>query len=86
MPPIAQFGLITALTIFYSSIASVFVLPTFLVMWAKWKKRKSGEDPSYLKEEKEEEISEETENEDKVEDVEDEESEKEPPKEVPLES
>jgi predicted RND superfamily exporter protein len=40
MPPIAQFGLITALTIFYSSIASVFVLPTFLVLWAKRKKRK----------------------------------------------
>jgi predicted RND superfamily exporter protein len=40
MPPIAQFGLITALTILYSSIASVFVLPTFLVMWAKRKKRK----------------------------------------------
>jgi predicted RND superfamily exporter protein len=40
MPPIAQFGLITALTIFYSSIASVFVLPTFLVLWAKWKKRR----------------------------------------------
>ncbi len=39
MPPIAQFGLITALTILYSSIASVFVLPTFLVLWAKRKKR-----------------------------------------------
>jgi predicted RND superfamily exporter protein len=40
MPPIAQFGLITALTILYSSITSVFVLPTFLVLWAKRKKRK----------------------------------------------
>ncbi|UCG68508.1 MAG: MMPL family transporter, partial [Thermoplasmata archaeon] len=44
MPPIAQFGIITALTIFYSSIASVFVLPTFLVMWAKRKKRKREND------------------------------------------
>ncbi|UCE73361.1 MAG: MMPL family transporter [Methanomassiliicoccales archaeon] len=40
MPPIAQFGIITALTILYSSIASVFILPTFLVLWAKRKKRK----------------------------------------------
>jgi predicted RND superfamily exporter protein len=40
MPPIAQFGRITALTILYSSIASVFVLPTFLILWAKSKKRK----------------------------------------------
>jgi predicted RND superfamily exporter protein len=42
MPPIAQFGLITALTILYSSVTAVFVLPTFLVMWAKWKKKRSG--------------------------------------------
>ncbi len=41
MPPIAQFGLITALTILYSSVTAVFVLPTFLVMWAKWKKKRS---------------------------------------------
>jgi predicted RND superfamily exporter protein len=45
MPPIAQFGMITALTIFYSSVASVFVLPTFLVLWAKWKKRRQEEKP-----------------------------------------
>lgn len=35
MPPIAQFGLITALTIMYSSIAAVYLLPTFLVIWSK---------------------------------------------------
>jgi len=51
MPPIAQFGLITALTILYSSIASVFVLPTFLVIWAKWKRKRNGVEG---KEEKEE--------------------------------
>ncbi|UCE37104.1 MAG: MMPL family transporter [Thermoplasmata archaeon] len=43
LPPLQQFGIITALTIFYSFIASVFVLPTFLVMWAKRKKRKEEE-------------------------------------------
>ncbi len=84
MPPIAQFGLITALTIFYSSIASVFVLPTFLVMWAKWKKRREGDVPDYLK--KEDEVIEEIDDENNVEDMEDEDCEEEPPKEVPLES
>jgi predicted RND superfamily exporter protein len=39
MPPIQQFGGITALTIFYSFLASVFILPTFLVMWAKYKQK-----------------------------------------------
>ena len=38
MPPLQQFGAITALTILYSFLSSVFILPTFLVMWAKWKK------------------------------------------------
>jgi len=39
MPPLQQFGAITALTILYSFLSSVFILPTFLVMWAKWKKK-----------------------------------------------
>ena len=39
MPPLQQFGGITALTILYSFLTSVFVLPTFLVMWAKRQKR-----------------------------------------------
>ena len=39
MPPLQQFGGITALTILYSFLASVFILPTFLVLWAKWRKR-----------------------------------------------
>lgn len=39
MPPLQQFGGITALTILYSFLASVFILPTFLVVWAKRKQR-----------------------------------------------
>lgn len=86
MPPIAQFGLITALTIFYSSVASVFVLPTFLVIWAKWKKQKEGDLPSYITKEKDEEILEESTPEGIAEEKEDDDSEGEIPKEVPLES
>jgi predicted RND superfamily exporter protein len=37
LPPMAQFGIVTALSIFYSFLASVFVLPSFLAIWAKWK-------------------------------------------------
>ncbi len=39
MPVIRQFGFILALTIFYAMIAAVFVLPTFLLQWARWKVR-----------------------------------------------
>jgi predicted RND superfamily exporter protein len=60
LPPLQQFGIITAMTIIYSFLASVFVLPTFLVFWAKWKKRKEGDIPSYMKKEQEEDISEES--------------------------
>ncbi len=35
LPPLQQFGGITALTILYSFLASVFILPTFLTIWAK---------------------------------------------------
>ena len=41
MPPLQQFGGITALTIFFSFLSSVFILPTFLVIWAKWKHKNS---------------------------------------------
>ncbi len=41
LPPMAQFGIVTALSIFYSFLASVFVLPSFLAIWAR---RKYGED------------------------------------------
>ncbi len=37
LPPLAQFGIVTALSIFYSFMASVFVLPSFLAIWARWK-------------------------------------------------
>ncbi len=35
MPPLQQFGGITALTIFYSFMASTFILPTILAIWAR---------------------------------------------------
>lgn len=35
MPPLQQFGGITALTIFYSFIASTFILPSILAIWAR---------------------------------------------------
>ena len=35
LPPMKQFGIIIALTIFYAFVASIFVLPTLLVLWAK---------------------------------------------------
>ena len=41
MPPLQQFGGITALTILYSFLASVFILPTFLTIWAKRKQKKT---------------------------------------------
>jgi len=41
LTPMAQFGIVTALSIFYSFLASVFVLPSFLAIWAR---RKYGED------------------------------------------
>lgn len=44
MPPLQQFGGITALTILFSFLASVFILPTFLVMWAKIRNRRMGDD------------------------------------------
>ncbi len=40
MPPLKQFGAITALTILYSFLASVFVLPTLLIIWAKRRRKK----------------------------------------------
>lgn len=37
LPPLQQFGVMIALSIAYSFFASVYVLPTFLVLWAKWR-------------------------------------------------
>lgn len=39
MPPLQQFGGITALTILYSFIASAFILPSILAIWARIKKK-----------------------------------------------
>ena len=36
LPPLQQFGLITALTIFYAFLASVFVLPSMLRLWTRY--------------------------------------------------
>jgi predicted RND superfamily exporter protein len=41
LPPMAQFGIVTAMSILYSFLASVFVLPSFLALWAR---RKYGDD------------------------------------------
>ena len=40
MPPIAEFGEIATLSILYSFVLSVFVLPSFLYIWAEWRDRK----------------------------------------------
>ena len=40
MPPIQQFGEIATLSILYSFILSVFILPTFLYFWARWRENK----------------------------------------------
>ncbi len=39
MPPLQQFGIVTALSILFSFIASVLVLPSLLVIWAKGYRR-----------------------------------------------
>ncbi len=44
-PPMQQFGLLTAITILYSLITSIYVLPSMLVLWARVAQ---GDDP-YLK-------------------------------------
>ena len=42
IPPEQQFGLITSITIIYSFIASIFVLPPILMIWGKWRKKRLG--------------------------------------------
>ena len=46
MPPLQQFGEITALTILFAFISSVFILPSFLILWARWIQRPSRKDES----------------------------------------
>jgi hydrophobe/amphiphile efflux-3 (HAE3) family protein len=42
LPPLQQFGVLIALSITYSFLASAYVLPTFLILWAKWHKKRDG--------------------------------------------
>ena len=42
MPPEQQFGVITAMTILYALITTIFVLPPLVMEWGKWRKRKKG--------------------------------------------
>ncbi len=36
LPPLQQFGIITGITIIYAFLGSVFILPTFLVLWTTY--------------------------------------------------
>ena len=42
IPPEAQFGVIMVMTIAYSFITSVLLLPLILARWAKWSKKQRG--------------------------------------------
>ena len=42
IPPQQRFGIIIAITIVYSFLISVLVLPLFLGQWAKWRKKRKG--------------------------------------------
>ncbi len=42
MPVEQQFGLITALTILFAFLTSIFILPPALMYWGQWKKKKYG--------------------------------------------
>ena len=42
IPPQQQFGLILAITILYSFLTSVLLLPIVLLRWANWRKKKKG--------------------------------------------
>jgi hydrophobe/amphiphile efflux-3 (HAE3) family protein len=42
MPVEQQFGLITALTILYAFLTSIFILPPVLMFWGRWKKKTKG--------------------------------------------
>jgi hydrophobe/amphiphile efflux-3 (HAE3) family protein len=42
IPPEQQFGIVTSLTIVYSYLTSIFVLPPILKIWGKWRKRRKG--------------------------------------------
>ena len=42
MPPQQQFGVVTALTIIYSLITTIFILPIALAKWGERRKKKKG--------------------------------------------
>jgi len=42
IPPLAQFGQVSAISIFYAFLASVFVSPTFLLLWYRFRNRSEG--------------------------------------------
>ncbi|MEF8879589.1 MAG: efflux RND transporter permease subunit [Candidatus Thermoplasmatota archaeon] len=42
IPPQQQFGVILAITITYSLLTSILILPVALVKWAKWRKKRKG--------------------------------------------
>ncbi len=42
IPPEQQFGIITAITLVYSFITSILVLPLVLARWANWRKKRKG--------------------------------------------
>lgn len=55
MPPLQQFGGMMALTIVYAFLSSVFVLPTILVLWAKYRKKNGSLEMKKKDEDKEKE-------------------------------
>ncbi len=42
MPPEQQFGVITAMTILFSLITSIFILPPIVLFWGRWRKKRLG--------------------------------------------
>ena len=42
IPPQQQFGLILAITITYSFLTSIFILPLILFHWGNWRKKRKG--------------------------------------------
>lgn len=42
IPPEQQFGIITSMTIIYSYITSILILPPILMKWGKWRKKRKG--------------------------------------------
>jgi len=42
IPPQQQFGLILAITIIYSFLTSIFILPLILYHWGNWRKKRKG--------------------------------------------